>query len=132
MIREQQKQEVAPKNQGRLHYSVIKLLNKKTGDRKRYKLYDEDDLNFLKARNMVPEMTEDGKVQFVSKYILDFNMKKLELEYDYDTDDEQLIAAKEMLMEDNFEAIQYCVHKDPLDLVGNLNSELSQDYCREI
>jgi len=63
MIKEQYKQEIAPKNQERTRYSVIKLLNKKTGDGwKRYKLYDEDDLNFLKARNMVPEMTEDGKV----------------------------------------------------------------------
>lgn len=98
--------------------------------RKNYKLYDEDDLHFLKATSYVPEMTEDGRYRMVQKYILDFNMKKLELEYDYDTDDEQLIAAKEMLMEDNFEAIQYCVHKDPLDLVGNLNSELSQDYWK--
>jgi len=33
-----------------------------------------------------------------------------------------------MLMEDNFEAIQYVVHKDPLDLVGNLNPALLLDY----
>ena len=56
--------------------------------RKNYKLYDEDDLHFLKATSYVPEMTEDGRYRMVQKYILDFNMKKLELEYDYDTDDE--------------------------------------------
>lgn len=84
---------------------MISLFNKKTGDKKRYKLYSEDDLNFLKATYSMPEKTEDGKVRWVKKYILDFNMKKLELEYDYDTDDEQLVAAREMLMEDNFEAI---------------------------
>ena len=30
--------------------------------------------------------------------LLDFNMKKLELEYDYDTEEEQLNAAKKMLL----------------------------------
>jgi hypothetical protein len=51
-------------------------------------LYREEDLTFLKATYQMPEKTEDGKTRLVNKYVLDFNMKKLELEYDYDTDDE--------------------------------------------
>ena len=88
-----------------MNFKTISLFNKKTGDKKKYKLYSEEDLNFLKATYQIPEKTEDGKVKLVNKFVLDFNMKKLELEYDYDTDDEQLVAAREMLMEDNFEAI---------------------------
>ena len=56
-------------------------------------------------------------------------MKKLEQEYDYETDDEQLWAAKQMLMDENFQAFQYFVHQSPLDLVGNLKpSVIYPDY----
>ena len=49
-------------------------------------------------------------------------MKKLELEYDYDTDEEQLHAAKSMLLRENLDAIQFYVKDgDPLLLVENLN-----------
>ena len=54
--------------------------------------------------------------------LLDFNMKKLELEYDYDTEEEQLNAAKKMLLRENLDAIQYSVQDgDPLLLVENLH-----------
>ena len=42
-----------------------------------HKLYNENELDFLRA-----------KMDNSKKLILDFNMNKLELEYDYDTDDE--------------------------------------------
>mgnify|MGYP006996129141 CR=1 FL=1 len=49
-------------------------------------------------------------------------MKKLELEYDYDTEEEQLNAAKKMLLRENLDAIQYSVQDgDPLLLVENLH-----------
>ena len=54
-----------------------------------YKLYKDGDLEFLKNNC-------SG-----SKEIISFNMKKLELEYDYDTDEEQLFAAKRMLTKEN-------------------------------
>lgn len=54
------------------------------------------------------------------KLILDFNMDKLELEYDYDTDEEQLKAAKEMLMQENISAVEFIIKDDPILLVGNL------------
>ena len=47
-------------------------------------------------------------------------MKNLELEYDYDTDEEQLKSAKEMLMKDNISAIDFVVKDDPILLVGNI------------
>lgn len=55
-------------------------------------------------------------------------MKKLELEYDYDTDEEQLNAAKSMLLRENLDAIQFYVKDgDPLLLVDNLRY-LGPDY----
>ena len=48
-------------------------------------------------------------------------MNKLELEYDYDTDEEQLRAARYMLMKENLDAIDFYVKEgDPLLLVENL------------
>lgn len=73
-----------------------------------YKLYKDQDLEFLRANCTG------------SKEILSFNMKKLELEYDYDTDEEQLNAAKRMLTKENIDAVEYFVKEDPLILVGNL------------
>ena len=46
---------------------MIWLENKKTGDKKSYNLYNEDDLNFLKATKQVSEKTEDGKTKMVKK-----------------------------------------------------------------
>lgn len=73
-----------------------------------YKLYKDQDLEFL--RPGCP----------AAKEIIGFNMKKLELEYDYDTDEEQLHAAKRMLTKENIDAVEYFVKEDPLILVGNL------------
>lgn len=48
-------------------------------------------------------------------------MKKLELEYDYDTDEEQLNAAKSMLLRESLDAIRFSAQEgDPLLLVDNL------------
>ena len=47
------------------------------------------------------------------KCLTEIDMSQLELEYDYDTDEPQLCAAKSMLLRDNLEAIQYCVMEDP-------------------
>ena len=52
--------------------------------------------------------------------ILEFDMKKLEVEYDYDTDEEQVLRAKRLLKNETFMAIEYFVKDDPLFLVGNL------------
>ena len=62
-------------------------------------------------------------------------MKKLELEYDYDTDDEQLRAAKSMLIRENVDAVKfYAGEGDPLLLVENLvyqdGRRPSKIWCR--
>ena len=75
-------------------HKYITLTNKKTGATEEYKIYNEADLQFLKK-------TFKGNNQT----LLDFNMKKLELEYDYDTDEEQLNAAKSMLLRESLDAI---------------------------
>ena len=60
----------------KLPFKVISLFDKKTSKKRMYKLYKDYDLDFLR-----PGHTG-------SKEILSFNMKKLELEYDYDTDED--------------------------------------------
>ena len=89
----------------------LRLYNKKTGENEYYKIYKEVDLTFLK------KACKKGNGQT----LLDFNMKKLELEYDYDTEEEQLNAAKSMLLRENLDAIQFYVKDgDPLLLVDNI------------
>ena len=60
------------------------------------------------------------------KRILDFDMSKLEMEYDYDTDQEQIDRAKKLLNRENIMAIEYFVKDDPLLLVGNLFTDLTE------
>jgi hypothetical protein len=51
-------------------------------------------------------------------------MSKLEMEYDYDTDEEQIYRAKKLMIKENMMAVDYFVKEDPLLLVGNLNDNL--------
>ena len=64
-----------PEQRIRKKFTIVKLKNKKTNYREEYKLYDNCDLTFLREK-------------IDNKLILDFNMEKLELEYDYDTDED--------------------------------------------
>lgn len=50
-----------------------------------------------------------------------FDMSKLEVEYDYDTDREQIGHSKTMLQTDLSDAIEWFVMDDPLDIVQNLS-----------
>ena len=97
-----------PEQRIRKKFTIVKLKNKKTNQREEYKLYDNCDLSFLRA-----------KIDS-NKLILDFNMEKLELEYDYDTDEDQLRAARDMLMHENISAVEFIIKEDPIILVGNL------------
>jgi hypothetical protein len=54
-------------------------------------------------------------------------MSKLEMEYDYDTDEEQILRAKKLLNRECIMAIDYFVKDDPLLLVGNLYTDLSKN-----
>lgn len=53
--------------------------------------------------------------------IADFNMGKMEIEYDYETDQEQIDRAKTLLTMENFRAVEYFATDDPIALLGNLN-----------
>ena len=47
-------------------------------------------------------------------------MSKLEVEYDYDTDNEQIQFSKSMLLRDLVDAIRFFCEDDPIKLVDNL------------
>lgn len=48
-----------------------------------------------------------------------FNMEKLEIEYDYDTDSEQIEKCKNMIGIELKQAIDFFVEDDPLRLIDN-------------
>jgi len=51
-------------------------------------------------------------------------MDKLEVEYDYDTDQEQVTLSKKHLETDFFEAVKFSVVESPLVLCGNLEKDI--------
>lgn len=48
------------------------------------------------------------------------DMNKLEVEYDFETELEQVAFSKTMLTKDISDAIEWFVNEDPLDIVHNL------------
>lgn len=52
--------------------------------------------------------------------IKEFDMTKLEVEYDYDTDVEQQKHSKRMLLFELSQAIEFYVKEDPIKLVDNV------------
>lgn len=61
------------------------------------------------------------------KLIGQYDMSKLELEYDYETDEEQLWRAKKLLKMDCIQAFDYFVKEDPVLLVGNLHRTFNDE-----
>ena len=51
-----------------------------------------------------------------------YDMNKLEVEYDYDTETEQIAHSKRMLATDLKDAIDWFVIDDPLVIVSNLTA----------
>jgi len=51
-----------------------------------------------------------------------FDMSKLEVEYDYDTESEQIATSKTMLKTDLCDAIEWFVMDDPLNIIHNLSN----------
>jgi hypothetical protein len=47
-------------------------------------------------------------------------MSKLESEYDYDTDQDQINRSKAFLIKDLYEAVSWTVKENPVDLIGNV------------
>lgn len=52
-----------------------------------------------------------------------FDMNKLEIEYDYDTESEQVGHSKQMLITDLTDAIEWFIVDDPLNIVNNLKDD---------
>ena len=83
----------------------ITLRQKKTGIEKTFQLYKDEDIYNLKNSEMLQEFEKSHK---------------LEVEFDYDTDEEQVKQSKQMLLDDLMQAIDFFVKEDPLKLVSNL------------
>jgi hypothetical protein len=82
----------------------------KTDEKFEFVIHNEDTLKFMEdAFKFCPE-----------RKINDYSLDKLELEYDYDTDDEQIYRAKKHLLTEQKMAIEFYVKDDPIMLVGNL------------
>ncbi|CDW90268.1 UNKNOWN [Stylonychia lemnae] len=82
----------------------LKLTDKKTGQTLEFSLYQENQIEGFKK----------------CAIITDYDMSRLEVEYDYDTEDEQLIYSKEMLKRDLLQAIEFYIREDPFKLVENI------------
>ena len=92
-------------------------MNQRTRIHEEFPLYNENELLF--------NQFEAGKKgSWISP--IAFDMNKLEEEYDYDTDEEQLEMAKNMLMQENINCIRYiCREGDPSLLIENLEYQTS-------
>jgi len=87
----------------------LKLTCKKTGKTYDFPIYNQEDIKGFKN----------------SALLRDLDMSKLEVEYDYDTDSEQLIHCKSMLMRELQEAIDFFVKEDPIKLTENVMLKLN-------
>ena len=116
------KMQTPQKNQVGINFINKVLFDKKTGSFQNYKEYKERDLEFLNVEY------QSGKT------LKNYNMKKLEEEYDYDTDDTQLHRARKLLQTENIHAVQYSATEgDPLLLVSNLklNERMHEKYHKK-
>ncbi len=81
----------------------LKLRDKKTGQTLEFRLMDEDMIKTLQ-----------------NPIVTNFDMSKLEVEYDYDTDCEQLKYSKKMLLKELMQAVDFFIRDDPIRLVDNI------------
>ena len=84
----------------------FELKVKASGEGRKFNMLSEERfLKHLDSRNAV------------SRY----DMNKLEVEYDYDTENEQIVHSRSMLETDLQDAIDWFVMDDPLNIVQNLS-----------
>ena len=84
----------------------FELKVKASGEGRKFNMLSEERfLKHLDSRNAV------------SRY----DMNKLEVEYDYDTENEQIVHSRSMLETDLQDAIYWFVMDDPLNIVQNLS-----------
>lgn len=82
---------------------ILRLKHKRTGLYQDFAQHKESEINFQRC----PAVAE-------------FDMSKLEMEYDYDTDPEQQNHSRNMLKKELEQAIEFYVKEDPLKLVDNV------------
>ena len=89
---------------------TVVLLNKKTDVKTEFTVYNESALKFM-HKGLIADKTVS-----IAKYPMD----KLEVEYDYETDEEQIYRAKKYLVAEQAMSVEFCIKDDPLVLVSNL------------
>ena len=99
-----------PKIEDSWQKKTVVLVNKKTDIKTEFTVYNENTLKFMHKG-----LTADKSVS-----IADYNMDKLEVEYDYETDEEQIYRAKKYLVAEQAMSVEFCIKDDPLVLVSNL------------
>ena len=87
---------------------MITLRNKSNNQEIKFSFFEDKDLQKLQDLEMFKNYESSHK---------------LEVEFDYDTDSEQINTAKTMMVEDLTEAIEFFIKEDPLKLVRNLDIE---------
>lgn len=80
------------------------LRNKVTGELKKFSIFKDELLSEIKQSESVSR----------------FDMTRLEVEYDYDTETEQIKQSMNMLRDDLKDAIDFFVKQDPLMLIENI------------
>jgi hypothetical protein len=83
---------------------MLTLRNKRTGEVQQFSCFRERSLSEYMDHAIVTN----------------FDMKKLEIEYDYDTDEDQITHSKKMLLRELDQAIDFYVKEDPIKLVDNV------------
>lgn len=90
-----------------LNVQSFTLRDKSTSTEKRFSIVNESDLLAL-SKNL-EEVTKNA------------DMEKLEVEYDYDTEEDQCAKSKSFLYDDLFYAVDFFIKECPLKLVENLD-----------
>ena len=88
------------------------MVNKKTDVKTEFTMYNEETLKFMH------KPLKNDETQSIAGYSMD----KLEVEYDYETDEEQIYRAKKYLVGESRMSIEFVVKEDPLILVSNLRT----------
>ena len=83
----------------------FRLRDKKTGLVYDFPIFNEKDIFGLKNNAIISSL----------------NMAKLEIEYDYETEDEQLKSSAKMLLHELQQAIDFFIKDDPFKLVDNIS-----------
>jgi hypothetical protein len=64
----------------------------------------------------------ESELTFLKSHRVQFNTNKLEVEYDNDTDEEQISDCRDMLRKELWDVVQFFVKDDPLKIIENLNT----------